>query len=294
MKVLILGATGMLGRALAKTLASKYDITGIGRSEANPDTKINYKKIDLLDKTQLKSFFDQNQYDSIINCAAIINHSFCEENPKECNKLNAELNHFISKLVSPKTKYIFISSDAVFKDDDKDRTELGETNPDSIYGKSKLLAESIVSESFNNYIIVRTTILGFSPRKTSLTDWIISTAQSNKTLNLFDDVLFNPISVWSLSSEIAYLIEHFSDYSQQLLHINGAEKTTKYNFGLGLLKQLKMDHNSVKKTSILDFSNREKRVLNQCLDVNYYQNLTKRHLPTLNSTIETICKNFSK
>ena len=75
MKILIIGASGMLGRALSKHLGTAHEVYGIGRSTF--ETKeIEYIQLDLLEKNKIEQYLDVNSFDLIINLAAIINHQF--------------------------------------------------------------------------------------------------------------------------------------------------------------------------------------------------------------------------
>lgn len=291
MKILIIGASGMLGRALSKHLGTVHEVYGIGRSKFETN-EIKYITLDLLEKNKIELYLSLNQFDLIINLAAIVNHQFCNNHEDECYALNAIINNRILLSVYPQTKYLFVSSDAVFGDSDIERFETSPVNPISVYGKTKLKAEQIIQQISSNYIILRTTIVGFSPKKTSLTDWIINNAQSNKNLSLFDDVYFNPISIFDLCLEIEYIIENFEKTSNQILHVNGSEKITKYQFGELLVKKLQIPTTNISKSSLRNFKLKGDRVNNQFLDVEHYQKTTSRPLPNLSKTVNSLIKNY--
>ena len=92
----------------------------------------------------------------------------------------------------------------------------------------------------SKYTIVRTTIVGLNinQNKTSFIEWIINSIKQNKDLGLFSDVLFSPISIWSLAEEIKFLIET-NNINCETLHISG-ELCSKYEFGIKLLKNLNL------------------------------------------------------
>lgn len=292
MKILIIGASGMLGRVLSNHLGTVHEVYGIGRSTFET-REIEYIKLDLLEKNKIEQYLKLNWFDLIINLAAIVNHQFCNNHEDDCFALNAILNNRILSSISPKTKYLFVSSDAVFGDTDMERFEKSPSNPTSVYGKTKLKAEHIIQQLSSNYIILRTTIVGFSPKRTSLTDWIIKSAKSNENLKLFDDVYFNPISIFDLSLEIEYLIKNFENTSNQILHVNGSEKITKYQFGELLVKKLRMPTTNISKSSLRNFKLKGDRVYNQFLEVENYQKITSRPLPNLTQTINTLILNYN-
>lgn len=292
MKILIIGASGMLGRALCKHLGTFHEVYGIGKSRFETN-EIKYVTLDLLEKNKIETYLNLNQFDLVINLAAIVNHQFCNNNEDECYALNATINNRILTSVTPKTKYLFISSDAVFGDSDIKRFETSPVNPTSVYGKTKLKAEQIIQQVSSNYIILRTTIVGFSPKRTSLTDWIINNAQTNENLSLFDDVYFNPISIFDLCLEIEYLIENFEKTSNQILHVSGSEKITKYQFGELLVRKMQIPTTNISKSSLKDFKLKGDRAYNQFLEVEKYQKITSRRLPNLAQTVNTLILNYN-
>lgn len=282
----------MLGRNLYNDFSKSYEVHGVGKSEFPPNGLINYDQMDLSNFKKLEDYLKNKKFDIVINAAAIIDHKYCEQNPASCYRINSELNLKIVQNLPPETKFIFISSDAVFSDKDLIRDEKGPTNPSSVYGISKLKAEKLIREASSNYVIIRTTILGFSPRKSSLTDWILKSLENEKPLNLFDDVLFNPITVWDLIKELELIIKDFKLYKNQILHLNGRECISKYMYGLSLAKSLNFSTKTITQSSLNDFQHKGKRVYNQCLNTGKYASLSKRALPDLNMTLNSIINNY--
>ena len=83
------------------------------------------------------------------------------------------------------------------------------TNPESIYGKSKELGEQYLINSNRKFIAIRT-IVGLNKFKNpeGFVDWIIKSSINKEKIKLFQDVIFNPISVWDLTKEILFLIKN--------------------------------------------------------------------------------------
>ena len=85
--------------------------------------------------------------------------------------------------------------------------EYDSVNPKNIYAKSKELSEFFLLNSKRNFLIIRTTIVGLSNYNLSFVDWIINSCKRNEKITLFDDVKFNPITIWDLCDEIEFLID---------------------------------------------------------------------------------------
>ena len=290
MKVLVLGGNGMLGTQVVKHLSEEFEVYTIGRTKCiSSKTHID---IDINNSTELSTFLKANFFHFIINSAAIIDHIACELNPVDCLKINALINKILLECTEETTRLIYISSDAVFSDFTKERLPASPTSAQSMYGLSKELGEKILisSNKFRNYLIIRTTIVGFNSNKKGYIEWIINSLKNGKQITLFDDVVFNPISIYKISSILKTLI--LSDkINRNILHLNSSEKTTKYHFGHLLAQNLKLNIEQIKKGSLKDYNSKGNRCFNQFLDItgNDYQGI---NLPTTQQTINDIIKHI--
>ena len=197
------------------------------------------------------------------------------------------------KRPNPKTKIIYISTDAVFPSSIHLAKELNCVSPENVYGKSKELGEFFLKTSIGrSYTIIRTTIVGLNIniKKKGFTEWIINTVNENKELGLFTDVLFNPISIWDLVSEIEFFIDT-DNINSEILHIAG-ELCTKYKFGSDLLNNLGFSTNKLYKNSITTYGDRAKRSNDQSLDSDFYQKKYNRNSITLEQTILKIKEHY--
>jgi dTDP-4-dehydrorhamnose reductase len=283
-RILITGANGMLGSSLSKILSKHFNVFRTGRSEP-AFNESNYLKFDLSSKN-FNKLIEWSNPDIIIHCAAEINGNICQNNPINAFELNSFSLQKILESTSKEVKIIYISSDAVFSENSFNSKENDKTNSSSFYGKSKELGEFFLLSSKRNTCIIRTTIVGLSEKKQSFVDWIIDSSLRNNKIQLFSDVKFNPISVWDLSNEIMFIIKN--NLNEKILHISGNEVSTKYEFGINLLKSLNLQTSNIDKGSISDFADRAKRSHDQTLSCEYYKKKYKRKLPSINETINIL------
>ena len=286
-RILITGASGMLGKYLANKLSSKNIVFGIGKDKVNI-TSFTYKSFDLNNPSYEKILSWSNP-DIIIHCAAITDGNYCEENFSDAFSVNAFSTKKLIDASKSNVKFIYISTDAVFGGDCKSNSENDYVNPKNNYAKSKELSEFFLFNSEKNFLIIRTTIIGFSDYNKSFLDWIVESSINNQDIKLFSDVIFNPITIWELSEEIQFLIEN-DKFERTIFHIAGSENITKYDFGLKLLKELKLNYKNVDQGSINDFKKRAKRAGDQTLSVSLYQKRFNKVLPNINKSLETIKK----
>jgi dTDP-4-dehydrorhamnose reductase len=293
MRILITGASGMLGAALVKFFSNDFEVFGTGNSDFN-EAPSNYKIFDLLNDSY-DELIEWSNPDLIIHSGALTNGNFCDVNPSLAFDINGVSVKKILDATESRVKIIYISTDAVFPSSLHLAKEKDFVFPENIYGKSKEIGEFFLLNSDRNYTIVRTTIVGLNENKnkSGFVEWILNASKSNQEITLFDDVLFNPISIWELAEELLFLINS-NTKSSETLHIAGAQVCTKYEFGKLLLEEFNFSTDYMQKGSISMFKNRAKRCTDQTLDSKFYQKKYNRNLPSLLGTIKTLKKNYNE
>lgn len=139
MTILVLGASGMAGHAVAIYLQQQgYAVDTIaGHTKLNDTTKI----IDITKLDQFRNLLAGSNYDIIINCIGVLVRESVE-NKEKAVFLNAYLpkmleNHYENL----RTRIIHISSDGVFSGSQKEYVETSPYDGQSIYSRSKALGE---------------------------------------------------------------------------------------------------------------------------------------------------------
>lgn len=293
MRILVTGASGMLGATLANFLSNKFTVYATGNSNFE-NSFCRYKKFDL-SSDNYNELISWSNPDIIILSGALTNGNYCDKNPETAFNINGfSVKRFIDA-TKENVKLIYISSDAVFPSELHLAKESDCVFPENTYGKSKELGEFFLLNSIRKYTVVRTTIVGLNinKSKSGFVEWIINSSQDNKSISLFDDVVFTPITIWDLSNELYFLIKS-NNISSEILHISGKSICTKYEFGKSILDALQIDSGKVEKGLITSFKDRAKRCTDQTLDSTNYQNKYKRNLPSLEETISTIKKYYNE
>jgi len=286
-KLLITGASGMLGSHLVKKFQGKYDVYGLGGSYFDGNVSEKYKVFDF-EKGNFNKIKNWTKPDIIIHCGALTKLEECEKNPKKAHTVNSlSVKNLLN--IFPNSKMIFISSDAVFPDSFPPPPEDSKKAPINVYGKSKDIAEEFLSKQ--HHLIIRTTIVGLNINisKQSFAEWIINSVRKNISLNLFKDVYFNPISIWDLGKQIEKLID--SKFTG-ILHIASKDSISKYDFGIKLCRALNLNEKIIKSIKLADFNSIVKRSRNQTLDSSFYEKLFKIELPKINEVVNLIAQNY--
>lgn len=197
MKIILTGAGGMLGRALAPCLESRnHEVTALPREEL--DVTDYRQAIEAISATEpdlvihSAAYTRVDQAESEPNLAYLINGYGTENIAVACNRLGIPL--------------LYVSTDYVF-DGEQTRpyTTWDSTGPLSVYGKSKLAGEKAIERHLNNFFIVRTSWL-YGPYGHNFVDTILTMSAQRKILRVVSDQWGTPTCTLSLAEIIAELI----------------------------------------------------------------------------------------
>ena len=152
-KILVLGAAGYIGSALAEFLTGRdCDVDLIDNYYTPSNLKVVnsvvIKNIDIRDKD-----LDFSEYDTIFHLAGVVGIRDCEEKKEEAFDINVKGTFNILK--SFRGRIIYASTSAVYgRAERPELDEVSPTNPVSQYGITNLKAEELVSLC-DNYCILR-------------------------------------------------------------------------------------------------------------------------------------------
>ena len=237
-------------------------------------------KIDIRDKNSIFDVLEKIKPDIIINCVAITDLDFLEDNPEIGFEINSEGSKniaFASKKYG--AKLIHISTDSIFDGKKGMYEENDSVNPINVYAKTKLLAEKYVMQETTNYLILRTNFIGYDSEHKNLLNWMISKLSKQKTIIGFNDVFFTPIEVSYLSS----LIYKLSLIEENLfLNLSSDKKISKYDLAIMICDLFSFDKKLVKKGSSTDISFKANRPKDTSLSNQQAKKLLNKNFLSLN------------
>src|SRR5688572_4874085 len=139
MRILVTGASGLLGLSLSLMEIGTHTIIGVDRGKL-AGTPFELVQADLTQPGAVSHIIEAARPDAILHTAANANVDSCESDPVGARYLNAEIPGMLAEACAKSNvRFIHISTDAVF-DGTKDGiyTENDAPNPLSIYAQTKL------------------------------------------------------------------------------------------------------------------------------------------------------------
>ncbi|WP_445363386.1 dTDP-4-dehydrorhamnose reductase family protein [Microbulbifer sp. ANSA003] len=152
MRILITGASGLLGRSVFKQLSSNpvFSVTGTAFSRARE----NLIRLDLSDSEAVKTCLQQVNPDIVIHCAAERWPDRCADSPDTAWQLNVSSTEFLAKYCNENdTQLVYISTDYVFDGSTPPYKADDNPNPVNFYGRSKLAGEEAVLNNGNHWVL---------------------------------------------------------------------------------------------------------------------------------------------
>ena len=228
MKILVTGKNGQLGKSIHKRVTNNEhtdEFVFVGREE-----------LDLSSTDSITSYFNHNNFDIIINCAAHTAVDKAEEEAVLANQINhlavAQLAQ-IAKI--QQAKLIHISTDYVFDgESDKPYTETDVTNPINIYGKTKLAGEQALKDIMSTDAIIIRTSWVYSEYGNNFVKAMLRLGQERDELNIVSDQIGSPTYATDLANAILDTMQNkaFKEAGQetQVYHYSSVGEISWYEF----------------------------------------------------------------
>ena len=293
MKLLITGASGLLGINLAMEAMRENEVIGVdrGRLQSAPFQVI---KTNFFNSRAFEPILDTVQPDWVINCAALANLEECEKFPDQAKILNIDLPRELATACAERNiRFIQLSTDAVF-DGTKEGSYSEEDipNPQSIYSQTKLDGERAVQEANPSAIIARVNFFGWSLGGwRSLGEFFVNNLSEGKNVNGFTDVIFCPMWVNHLAQMLIAMLE--KDL-HGLYHVVGAQPMNKYQFGVEVARKFGLKESLIAPQSVEMSSLTAKRSHNLWLSVHKLSTDLGRTLPDFSTGLDGFYTQFQQ
>ena len=230
--ILVTGTNGQLGSEI-KELSSHYPYTFFFTCKND---------LDISNAKDVEAFIQKHHITAIINCAAYTAVDKAESDEDNADKINhlavktlAELSkHYALKLIHISTDYVFDGTNH------KPYIEIDTTNPQSIYGKTKLLGErALLHVNPNNAIIIRTSWV-YSSYGANFVKTMLRLGKERESLGVIYDQVGSPTYATDLAKAVLDILPQIDNEQPQIYHYSNEGVTSWYDFAKEIMKVAKL------------------------------------------------------
>jgi len=214
MKVVVLGASGLIGHKLFEKLSKRYETYGTLRLKVEVYDNDFFKdydnfidQIDVHDFNNLIKNLNRINPDVILNCVGITKRKNEINLPLESIYVNSIFPHkLLNWAISNNKRLIHFSTDCVFNGKEGNYSELSLTNSEDNYGRTKALGEV----NSKNGLTIRSSFIGRELLTNSeLLEWFLS--QKNESIKGFKNAMYSGVSTNFLAKTVGDIIEFFPE-----------------------------------------------------------------------------------
>jgi dTDP-4-dehydrorhamnose reductase len=237
-RILILGANGMLGHKLTQVFSQQFEVLATVRSSTEA-----LAGHPVLAQEQLLGNVSVENFDSIVraialakphyivNCIGIVKQQLAAKDPLPSISVNALFPHRLAQVCQAAgIRLIHISTDCVFSGRKGNYLETDVADAEDLYGRTKFLGE-VGSEGC---LTLRTSIIGREfATSYGLIDWFLN--QEGKSIRGYKKAIFSGFTTHALAEIIAQIISQHS-HVQGIWHV-AAEPINKFEL-LSLVKEI--------------------------------------------------------
>ena len=240
MRILVTGASGLLGGRVAELLAEDHTVVA-ARHRTAPPGRLESIPLDLRDAASMRAAIDLGRPDAIVHAGALADADACEREPGLAARLNTDAPRELARLSRMLgLRFVSFSTDLVLDGQSAWSDEAVEARPLLVYGRAKLDGEHAILEELPDAVVFRVALVhgcGFGARSTAseTVAWALIRGASPR---LFVDQYRTSIDPESVASAIAAAL---AGRGRGLFHLGGPERLSRLELGLRTARALGLD-----------------------------------------------------
>ena len=243
MRVLVIGASGFIGRYLARRLGSLPGMETYCsyRTRAPMGDRNHWYQVELTDPVALEKTFSMIRPELVVHLAAMADVGRCEREPAAATAVNvaataeiSRLCHAIgARLLFVSTEYVFDGKTGFYREDDS-------PSPTTHYGRTKREAEQAVGTLGAYGASLRTSIVyGWPiPGRRNFVPSLVERLQRGEAYHAGVEVMRSPIYVEHLVDGITRLAE---DFRPGIHHVAGSDWVSMFDFARAVAAEFGLD-----------------------------------------------------
>lgn len=268
-KFLITGANGQVGYCLTQQLQGKHEILAVDRDE-----------LDITDQSAVKQAVENFCPDVIINAAAHTAVDRAETEVELSEAINVKGPQYLSEAAnSVGATILHISTDYVFDGQRSGKyKESDTTDPQGVYGRTKLEGERAVAAANDKFIVLRTAWV-FGKHGNNFVKTMLRLAKTRDTLGVVADQIGGPTYAGDIARaliQIAEKIINGETVEYGIYHFTGEPYVSWCDFAKAIFAEA-ISQNVLEKAPLVnaittaDYPTPAKRPANSCLDLTKIQ-----------------------
>lgn len=274
--VVITGPDGLLGSTLVKELSGPFNVIPA--------------RLDVTSQSKIRVFSDKlKSADWVIHTAAIVDIDYCEVFKKKAYRVNVEGTRNALQLAKLfEANFLYISTPSIFTGRG-DFKEGDLPQPQNYYDLTKYLGE-VHTLNYEKGYVIRANIVGVHPfkkRQRNLVEWLLGAISQNQDIKLFTDVIFNPLSNWTLALYIKKMLLK-DKIGMKIMHFGSRNHISKGAFCKMIIAHFKNFTGGTENVSLDNLTFKGKRVKNAWLSTKKTEKILKIKMPSVKREVGVI------
>ena len=268
-KFLITGANGQVGYCLTQQLQDEHEILAVGRNE-----------LDITDQSAVKKAIENFCPNVIINAAAHTAVDRAETEIELSKAINVKGPQYLAEAAkSVGAAILHISTDYVFDGQRAGKyKESDATDPQGVYGRTKLEGEQAVAAANDKFIVLRTAWV-FGEHGNNFVKTMLRLAKTRDTLGVVADQVGGPTYAGDIAKALIQIAEKIiagEKVEYGVYHLTGEPYVSWYEFAKAIFAEA-VSQNVLEKSPLInaittaDYPTPAKRPANSCLDLTKIQ-----------------------
>ena len=268
-KLLITGATGLLGSHLLRAAQEYWHPVGTYHRTTRRQAqyffgKIDHGRIDLGDYSETRAMIADVQPAAVIHAAAITDLDYCEKYPDESLRINLNAATDLAAICSDEDiPFLFTSADLVFDGSKAPYAEDDPPTPINVFAEHRALAEEGILAAYADAVIIRLPLLiGYSLLgRENFYRQLVAALRAEQEVTLFGDAIRSPVSAAVASKGLLQIAGSGFEDDVNIaeidrvvgrLHLGGRDQISIYELGLLTLRILGLNEQLAVPISVLD------------------------------------------
>jgi dTDP-4-dehydrorhamnose reductase len=251
MRVLVTGASGLLGGRLALVLSRSHEVVG-SRHRTAVDPGLPAVDMDLLSAASVAGALAEIRPDAVVHSAALADPDLCEREPERAAALNVEATrNLASACRRAGLRLVGLSTDLVLGEGRSPWDEAAPTRPLLAYGLSKRAGEMALLAEHPAGAVVRVALVhgrGHGPRATA-SESVAWGLREGRPLRLYTDQYRTPVDPESVADALERLL---AGSGSGVYHLGGRERISRYELGLRTARLLGLDPSRIEPVRFAD------------------------------------------